>query len=141
MSMAWIDFKKAYDMVPHSWILGKLLMFGIADNVVELLSESMNNWRTTLFSGGKQLGTVDIKRGIFRRDTFSPLLFVIALIPLSMALRESGMGYKLGKAGSTVNHLLFMDDIKLFAKHDSEIDSLLHTVRICSSYIGMEMGL
>ena len=141
MSMAWIDFKKAYDMVPHSWIIGSLRMFGIADNVVELLSESMNNWRTTIFSGGKQLGTVEIKRGIFQGDAFSPLLFVIALIPLSMALRESGMGYKLGKTGPTINHLLFMDDIKLFAKNDNEIDSLVHTVRICSSDIGMEMGI
>ena len=141
LSMAWIDFKKAYDMVPHSWIIGSLRMFGIADNVVELLSESMNNWRTTIFSGGKQLGTVEIKRGIFQGDAFSPLLFVIALIPLSMALRESGMGYKLGKTGPTINHLLFMVDIKLFAKNDNEIDSLVHTVRICSSDIGMEMGI
>ena len=141
LSMAWIDFKKAYDMVPHSWISGTQRIFGIAYNVVELLSESRNNWRTNLFSGGKQLETVDIKRGIFQGDAFSPLLFVIALIPLSMALRESGMGYKLGKAGPTVNHLLFVDDIKLFAKNDSEIDSLLHTVRIFSSDISMEMGI
>ena len=51
------------------------------------------------------------------------------------------MGYKLGKTGPTINHLLFMDDIKLFAKNDNEIDSLVHTVRICSSDIGMEMGI
>ena len=70
LSMAWIDFKKAYDMVPHSWIIGSLRMFGIADNVVELLSESMNNWRTTIFSGGKQLGTVEIKRGYSKEMHF-----------------------------------------------------------------------
>ena len=31
LSMAWIDFKKAYDMVPHSWILDTLKMFGVAE--------------------------------------------------------------------------------------------------------------
>ena len=35
LNMAWIDFKKAYDMVPHSWILDSL-MFRIAENLINL---------------------------------------------------------------------------------------------------------
>ena len=31
--MAWIDYRKAYDFVQHSWILECLDMLGIADNV------------------------------------------------------------------------------------------------------------
>ena len=30
LAMAWIDYRKAYDMVPHSWIVECLEMFGIA---------------------------------------------------------------------------------------------------------------
>ena len=30
LAMAWIDFKKAYDMVPHSWIIECLDLFGVA---------------------------------------------------------------------------------------------------------------
>ena len=37
LAMAWVDFKKAYDMVPHSWILETLSMFGIADNIKQLI--------------------------------------------------------------------------------------------------------
>ncbi|CAB4013007.1 reverse transcriptase [Paramuricea clavata] len=33
LSMAWIDYRKAYDMVPHSWIVECLSMFKIAANV------------------------------------------------------------------------------------------------------------
>jgi len=33
LSMAWIDYKKAYDMVPHSWILKCLEMVGAAKNI------------------------------------------------------------------------------------------------------------
>ena len=33
LAMAWVDFKKAYGMVPHSWISECLEMFGIANNV------------------------------------------------------------------------------------------------------------
>jgi len=32
LAVAWIDYRKAYDMVPHSWIEKCLDMFGIAVN-------------------------------------------------------------------------------------------------------------
>ena len=39
--MAWIDYKKAYYFVPHSWINGFMELFGIADNVRNSLEKSM----------------------------------------------------------------------------------------------------
>ena len=33
LAMAWLDNRKAYDIVPHSWILECMEMFGIAENV------------------------------------------------------------------------------------------------------------
>lgn len=43
MAMAWIDYRKAYDMVPHSWILETLRSVGIAPNIQCLIQESMPN--------------------------------------------------------------------------------------------------
>ena len=45
------------------------------------------------------------------------------------------------KDGCRINHLLFMDDLKLFAKNEKEIDSLVQTVRIFSDDIGIKFGL
>lgn len=84
---------------------------------------------------------MNINRGIFQGDSFSPLLFVIALIPVTHVLRETGMGYKLEKNGPMINHMLFMDDLKVFAKNDNEVDSLVQTIRQCSTDIGMEFGI
>ena len=39
LAMASIDYKKAYDMVPHSWIIECLDLFGIAENIKEFVSE------------------------------------------------------------------------------------------------------
>ena len=39
--MAWIDKKKGYEIVPHRWICKCLEMFGIANNVQDLLNNSM----------------------------------------------------------------------------------------------------
>ena len=110
--MAWIDYKKAYDMVPHSWIITTLQMFGVADNVIDLMSRSMTKWRTNLYFNGEFLGSVNINRGIFQGDSFSPLLFVIALTSLTHVPRKTGMGYKLEKGDPMINCMLFMDDLE-----------------------------
>lgn len=112
LCMAWIDFKKAYDMVPHSWIVESLRMFGIVENLIHLLSISMAKWKTNLMANKKSLGSVAVKRGIFQGDSFSPLLFVTALMPISLAQRKINMGYKLGKNAPFLKHLFFMDDVK-----------------------------
>ena len=84
-------------MVPHSWIVESMRMLGVASNIIELIGKSMSNWRTNLFSDGKLLGSVKINRGIFQGDSFSPLMFVIALIPITHILRASKMGYQIEK--------------------------------------------
>ena len=141
LAMAWIDYKKAYDMVPHSWIEECLDMFGCSANVGRFISLSMKSWKCQLVASGEVLGDVRIKRGIFQGDSLSPLLFVICMIPLTMVLRGMKAGYEMKDGGGKVNHLLFMDDLKLFGKNTSQIESLVDTVQSVSSDIGMEFGL
>ena len=40
-----------------------------------------------------------------------------------------------------INHLLFMDDLKLYSRNEKELDSLVQTIRIFSKDVGMEVGL
>ena len=84
--MAWVDYKKAYDMVPHSWILEVVGMMGIAENVCQLLRQRMGHWKTMLTASDQNLETVQIRRGIFQGDSLSPLLFVMIMAPLTMLL-------------------------------------------------------
>ena len=114
-------------------------MFGIAENIRNMLADSMKKWKTELTSCGEILGDINIRRGIFQGDSLSPLLFVIALIPLSLVLRKMKPSYEFTNK-EKINHLLFMDDLKLFAKNENGIDSLVQTVRVFSEDIGMEFG-
>ena len=50
LSMAWIDYKKVYDMVPHSWVIGCLETVGINEKIRRLLAESMKSWRLEFIS-------------------------------------------------------------------------------------------
>ena len=141
LSMAWIDYKKAYDMVPHSWILETLGMIKVAKNIEGLLKGSMADWKTVLTANGQTLGEVEIRRGIFQGDTLSPLLFVVAMIPLTLLLRKEKMGYSFGETGEKINHLLFMDDLKLFGRNMDEVNKLCNVVHKFSKDIGMEFGM
>ena len=58
LDMAWIDYQKAYDLVPHSWIIKTLTMVGASENVRGLLKNSMQQWTTKLESNGETLGDV-----------------------------------------------------------------------------------
>ncbi len=141
LHMAWIDYKKAYDMVPHSWILESLKLVGIATNIRRLIEASMTHWNTSLVAGDSMLGTVKIKRGIFQGDSLSPLLFIIAMRPLTSILRRHTAGYTLKNKRIKINHLLFMDDLKLYAKNEKEMQSIIQTVKIYSDDIRMEFGI
>ena len=50
LGMTWIDYKKAYDMVPHSWILESLELVQMSDNILKFVKRSMANWQTELTS-------------------------------------------------------------------------------------------
>ena len=74
-----------------------------------------------LNASGKTLGEVDIRRAIFQGNSSSPLLFVLCMVPLTWLLRRAKAGYECGNKGFKLNHLLFMDDMKLFAKTKNQI--------------------
>ena len=115
--MAWIDHKKAY-MVLHSWIIECLDLFGVAENIKSLLVNSMEKWKVMLYSGNSELGEVEIKTNIFQGDSLSPLVIVLALIPLSLIFRKAKAAYEFSEGKKKINHLLFMDDLKLYSRSE-----------------------
>ena len=139
--MAWINYKKACDMVPHLWIIECLDLFGVVKNIKSLLVNSMEKWQVMLCSGNSELGEVEIKRGIFQGDSLSPLLFVLALILLSLILRKAKAAYEFSESKENIDHLLFMDDLNLYSLSEKGLDSLVQTVCVFSEDMGMEFGI
>ena len=61
--------------------------------------------------------------------------------PLSLLLREGKASYEWCRKEFKLNHLPFMDKLKLFGKSDYQIDSLVQTVFTFSEDISIEFGL
>ena len=151
LSMAWVDYQKGYDSVPHGWLLQCLQMHKISPVLCKFLSCVMKSWRTSmvLSCGTSTIKTrlMQIRRGIFQDDSLSPLLFSMALNPLSKELNRTSYGYRMttghGKTAKhqLISHLLYMDDLKLYGRNFNQLDGFLHTVRTFSDDIQMKFGL
>ena len=126
--LAWIDYKKAYDMVPHSWIIDCLETVGLNQKIQRFLAESMKSWQVELTSEKENLREGNIRWGIFQDDFLSPLLFVVCLLPLAHILRDAAPGYHFAYNGQKANHLLFMGDLKLYASNEKSLGSLIQIV-------------
>ena len=68
-------------------------------------------------------------------------MFVLALISLSLTLRKTKTAYEVSESKEKINHLLFMDDLKLYSRSEKGLDSLVQTVRVFSEDIGIEFGI
>jgi hypothetical protein len=105
----------------------------------------MTYWKTRmcLHAENKLIETEDIKIqcGIFQGDSLSPLLFCISLIPLGEQLNRLNTGYEEHTTKTKISHLLYMDDLKLIAKSEEELQKQIQTVKTFSNDIHMEFGL
>ena len=80
-----------------------------------------------LHAENKLIETEDIKIqcGIFQGDSLSPLLFCICLIPLTEQLKRLNTGYEEYTTKTNISHLLYMDDLKLIAISEEELQRQL----------------
>ena len=111
-------------------------MYKISNEIINFIEKTMKTWKVELTAGRRRLAEAKVQRGIFQGDALSPLLFIIAMMPVNHILRKCTAGYKLSRSQEKINHLMWMDDVKLFAKNEKELETLIHTVRIYSQDIG-----
>ena len=72
LNIAWVDFRKAYDMGPPAWMIKALKLIVPALNVIALLKSTRIDWKTELVAGDIKLREVNINRRIFQGDSLSP---------------------------------------------------------------------
>ena len=139
--VTWIDLKKAYDKVPHSWVKKAMKAISMPRWWNRTLKKIMNKWATRLeIRTGKRSNkrkVLSIKHGVMQGDGLAPSLFAIAIAPLSTYL-ETTRGY-LTVTGRNMTHQFFVDDLKTYSERQETNDATRGVDEVARS-IGMELG-
>jgi len=145
LSVAWIDYQKAFDSVPYSRVEKSIELVGVNSKIVRFCKLSMEKENTKLILKTKQevmqLQPFQIRRGIFPGDSLSPLLFCIALIPLTNELNRADYGYQVHGTERKISQLLYMDDLKLLGRNENDLKNEMKIVQTISKDIDMKFGL
>ncbi|KAJ3641331.1 hypothetical protein Zmor_027843 [Zophobas morio] len=137
----YVDFKKAFDSVPHDWILKVLRIYKVNEDLVKFLENGMSKWKTRIHLKPNILtSTIQLKKGVFQGDSTSVILFWTAINPLSFALRATNVGLKLRHGSTLLSHVLYMDDLKLYASNPENLRTNYNEVEKFTKAISMTIN-
>ncbi len=143
LAVAWLDFTKAYDRVPHKLVLDSLETVGAPRWIRDTVARIIPKWGSRLvIREGKTLVKSDLlhyKRGLLQGDSLSPILFCLAFAPLSHAIDRCNLAYKCGSRWA-ISHNGFMDDIKIYTRTERNLDTVLGTAQRVVKALGGELN-
>uniref|UniRef100_A0A1I7S6I1 Reverse transcriptase domain-containing protein n=1 Tax=Bursaphelenchus xylophilus TaxID=6326 RepID=A0A1I7S6I1_BURXY len=133
---AWIDFSKAYDSLDHDALRFVIQTIALPAGMEEYLLKSLDSWRTQLVlsDAGKVVSgkPYPIKRGVLQGDSLSPALFVLTTSPIVAHLQRTC---------PTGRIQLYMDDIKLYGKTESDLCMLIKETQRVANKLGLNINL
>lgn len=115
-----MDNRKTYDFLFHSWIGECMELFGIANDVGNVLQKSMIQWKPALTSNGQEFGDRSLKKG--KGASLSALLLLVSVVTLSQSMPVIDWFNSI--------YLLFVVDYKLCGKIGEQRDSLIKNVHV-----------
>jgi hypothetical protein len=105
---------------------------GVNSKIVRFCELSVEEWYTRVFLKTKQeimqSQPIQIRREILQGDSLSPLLFRIALIPLTNELNRADCVYQVHGTERNISHLLFMDDLKVLGRNENDLENEMKIV-------------
>ena len=112
VDILYLDFKKAFDKVPHKRLMNKVRSLGITDEVGDWIEDWLRNRKQRVIINGASSDWRNVTSGVPQGSVLGPLLFIIYINDLDLNLTS-----KISK---------FADDTKMGinAENDSEIRNL-----------------
>ena len=121
--VAFVDFKKAYDYVPHEAALAKLKLAGVHGKCLQFLASLYSDGSLRLkVDGAPGVTSIDVLRGVRQGCNMSPLAFDIFINDIldtrgedGKSIRDLGVSIVSTTSRLKVCGLLFADDLAITA--------------------------
>ena len=118
-----IDMEKVYDKLEWSFIREVLTKINLPQNILDLIMNCVSSSSSSILFNEGSLEPFLPSRGIRQGDPLSPYLFILCMEYLGQLIEEKcdqklWCPVKTSQGGIAFSHLMFADDIVLFAKAD-----------------------
>ena len=110
VDVVYLDFKKAFDTIPHKRLLNKLRSYGISGKLLAWIESFLSERRQQVTLGGHRSNLVPVVSGVPQGSVLGPLLFLLFVNDLPDAV--------------DFPIKLFADDAKLFSGVSAERDAV-----------------
>ena len=128
-----LDLEKAYDKLEWAFIRNMLLRINLLENLIDLIMSCATSVSTSFLLNGAPLKPILPSRGIRQGDPLSPYLFILCIEYLGQLIEEKCSNklwnpIKASQSGSAFSHLMFANDLVLFARADHLNSSTIREV-------------
>ena len=118
--VVYLDFRKAFDSVPHSKLLSKLRSYGITGTLWRWFDAYLNNRTQYVRINNTLSHSVNVTSGILQGSILGPLLFVLYINDLSNCL-SSTLPFIYADDTKCIKAISTIDDSRLM---QSDLDSI-----------------
>jgi len=139
--VAFVDFRKAYDTVPHEALLLKLKKIGVTGRCLGFIRSLYSAGMVKLQTGSDYIGTeVPIEMGERQGCPISPVAFNVYINDVPAILRQNGV--EVPGLARPVSCLLFADDLAILGSSPKELaKSLKRRLTPWARIHGMSFGI
>lgn len=119
-----VDLEKAYDRISWTYMEKVLTDLSCPGELITRIMKCVHSNATSILWNGEKLDEFHTSRGLRQGDPISPYLFVLGMEKLTHMIldrvkHKHWCGLKAGRNGPMISHMMFADDLVLFAEANS----------------------
>ncbi|KAL2076997.1 hypothetical protein ACEWY4_027414 [Coilia grayii] len=120
-----IDQEKAFDRVEHSYLWSVLSAFGFNSSFIDMIRVLYSDVESMLKVNGDLCTPFKIQRGVRQGCALSGMLYVLAIEPLLIKLRQELQGLTVPVNGISFQLSAYADDISILVKDERDIHAMM----------------
>jgi hypothetical protein len=120
-----LNQEKAYDRIIHQCLWHILKHAKIPKMIIDTVKALYRSANTKVMVSGVLSDNFEVRRGVRQGSSLSCLLFIMAIEPLSIALKQSGIeGIKTPHKLTNLFRILYADNTAAVVNENNDLDAL-----------------